>query len=454
MYSRLYHRSKNRLPRFARATKVVLAAFVLLLASTPAFPRAAAQTVLCTRPYQHVATPLNDLGAGEYIRMDGQATGFIGGLYPGGSNQPPAAHAAAGLALAGEITPLAPDGTPDPDGKIVMISTGMSNAQMEFGRFVELASQDSRVNSHLIIINGAISNMTADRWSNPDPNLSPWDELNRRLQQAGVTPAQVQVAWTKNTLVQGGEFPAKAEELQGHLETIARRLKSNFPNLKIAYFSSRTRSYLYERGLSPEPVAYETGFAVRWMIAKQIEGDPTLNYDPANGVVTAPFLAWGPYLWADGTQPRSDGFTWLPEDLVEDCTHPSYSGINKVAGLLMDFFTSDASAAPWFLDGQAPNPTPTPPPPPENPTRTVLPMIMGSQTPAASQAVQGQAPTQTIERASGLPPGGAPAATATMSGEGIPRGLSGATQALLIGTAVSGVVVVMVLVAAISLRRR
>jgi hypothetical protein len=447
MYSRFIDRTHNRLPHFARATKLILAAFILLLASTTAFPRAAAQTVLCTRPYQHVATPLNDLGTGEYIRMDGQATGFSGGLYLNGSNQPPAAHAAAGLDLARSITPLAPDGSPDPNGKIVMISTGMSNAQMEFGRFVEIANQDNRVNPQLVIINGAIANMTADRWSNPDPNLSPWDELNRRLQQAGVTPAQVQVAWTKNTLVQGGDFPAKAEELQGHLETIARLLKTNFPNLKIAYFSSRTRSYLYERGLSPEPVAYETGYAVRWMITKQIDGDPTLNFDPANGQVDAPYLAWGPYLWADGTQPRSDGLTWLPEDMVEDCTHPSSSGINKVAGLLMDFFTTDPTAVPWFLAGNSPNPTPTPnpsatPPPPENPTRTILPMIMGSQTPTVSpaQAVQAGATS--------------PAAKPTMSGGDIPSGLSGASRALLIGTAVSGIVVVLVVCVAIILRRR
>jgi hypothetical protein len=454
MSARIFHRFTFRLPRFARATKMILAACILLLTSTHAFPHAAAQTVLCSRPYQPVATPLNDLGAGEYIRMDGQATGFIGGLYPGGSNQPPPAHAAAGLELARSITPLAPDGSPDPDGKIVMISTGMSNAQMEFGRFVQMASQDSRVNPNLVIINGAISNMTADRWSTPDPNLSPWDELNRRLQQAGVTPNQVQVAWTKNTLVQGGDFPAKAEELQGHFETITRLLKSNFPNLKIAYFSSRTRSYLYERGLSPEPVAYETGFAVRWMITKQIDGDPTLNYDPANGEVTAPYLAWGPYLWADGTQPRSDGFTWLPEDLVEDCTHPSDSGMNKVAGLLMDFFTTDPTAAIWFLAGQAPNPTPTPPPPPENPTRTVLPMIMGSPTPAASPVIQQQPAGQTTPVGAVQPAEAALVPTATMSGEDIPSGLTGASRALLIGTAVSGVVVILVVVAAVSLRRR
>jgi hypothetical protein len=47
-----------------------------------------------------------------------------------------------------------------------------------------------------------------------------------------------------------------------NLEAIARNLRTHYPNLKIAFFSSRTRSYTYWRGLSPEPLAFETGFAV------------------------------------------------------------------------------------------------------------------------------------------------------------------------------------------------
>ena len=62
-----------------------------------------------------------------------------------------------------------------------------------------------------------------------------------------------------------------------------------------------------------------------------------------------PLLVWGPYLWANGSVPRQDGLVWLPEDLTNDCTHPSDLGRQKVAQMLMDFFKNDFAATPWFL---------------------------------------------------------------------------------------------------------
>ncbi len=254
----------------------------------------------------------------------------------------------------------------------------------------------------------------------------------------------MQVAWVKNVLPRGGDFPAKAVELQGHLEQIARNLKAKYPNIQITYFSSRTRSYTYWNGLSPEPVAYETAFAVKWMIEKQIQGDPGLNYDPAAGPVTTSMLLWGPYLWANGSEPRSDGFVWLQEDLAEDCTHPSFSGVTKVAGLLMDFFTQDETAVPWFLGTSSP-PDPTPTPPPPTATKTLLPMIMGgtpTSTPARTPAQPAEATQPPIQPTSNLEE--TPVAT----------GLQGTSRAILIGAAISGVVVIVTAIGLIAVRRR
>src|SRR5439155_11636196 len=116
------------------------------------------------------------------------------------------------------------------------------------------------------------------------------------------------------------------------------------------YVSSRTRAYVSGSGLNPEPYAFETGYAVKWLIEKQINGAAELNYDPSKGPVVAPYLSWGPYLWADGTSPRGDQFTWLCSDLESDFTHPSpYGGVPKVASELLAFFKTDATATPWFL---------------------------------------------------------------------------------------------------------
>ncbi|MEO7723382.1 MAG: hypothetical protein ABIU29_01645 [Chthoniobacterales bacterium] len=60
-------------------------------------------------------------------------------------------------------------------------------------------------------------------------------------------------------------------------------------------------------------------------------------------------MRWGSYLWADGTTPRSDGFTRLCKDLQGDFTHPAANGVAKVADQLLDFFKTDPTATSWFL---------------------------------------------------------------------------------------------------------
>jgi hypothetical protein len=221
----------------------------------------------------------------------------------------------------------------------------MSNTNMEFSTFITMAMADPQVNPALFLLNGAQAGQTAEDWV--DPNAPTWQEVNLRLAHYGITPQQVQVAWVKLTLIGPGAFPERAQELLADLEAIARNLKTLYPYIKIAYFSSRTRSYTYWEGLSPEPTAFETGFAVKWLIESQINGDPDLNYDPARGPVVSPYLSWSSYLWIDGLNPRSDGLTWEPQDMIPDCTHPSSYGRAKVAAQLMSFFKNDTTTG-WF----------------------------------------------------------------------------------------------------------
>lgn len=290
--------------------------------------------------------PLTELGTGTYQR-------HTGGLYPGGSNSRPPAHEEAGLKLAHSIRPLDRDGKPADQGKIVLLSIGMSNTTQEFSTFKPMADADPARNPRLVIVDGAQGGMAANVIVDTESQGGRrfWDTVAERLNRAGVTPAQVQAAWVKQADIRPtAKFPEDAKALQKELETIAQILKQRFPNLKLAYYSSRIYAGYATTPLNPEPYAYQSGFAVKWMIERQIEGASDLNYDPAKGEVKAPWLAWGPYLWADGIKPRSDGLTYLKSDLGGDGTHPAPHGAReKVARLLLDFFKTDSTTRPWFL---------------------------------------------------------------------------------------------------------
>lgn len=343
------------MPRIVDFSKPVLICILIgmLLAAPgmqPGQPVVLAQTQeLCTQPHQDVALPLTDLGIGTYSRPGGQPTSQTGGLYPDGSNLRPAAHEAAGVRLARQIQPLDAQGNPDrANGKMVMISVGMSNTWMEFEGFKRAIALEPNFSPKAALINGAEPSMVSSYWV--DPNAATWQELDARLAAAGLTPEQVQAAWVKLTQTGHGEYPTKPRSLETELRVIVRNLRTNYPNIKIAYVSSRSRSYLYDSGLSPEPDAYETGFAVKWMIEGQINGDSDLNYDPDRGDVVAPYLSWGPYLWIDGMNPRSDGYRWTADDLVVDCTHPSHAGVAKIAEIMLSFFRSDSISF-WLWRG-------------------------------------------------------------------------------------------------------
>ena len=245
------------------------------------------------------------------------------------------------------------DGRPDKTGLIVLLSIGMSNTTQEFQRFKQLADADRAKSSAVIIVDGAQNGCDAGTWdpANPD-SFDVWRELERRLKMAGVTEPQVQVLWLKQARTQPasyGEFPKHTDELKEHLIAILQEARRRFPNLQLAYLSSRTYGGYAKTTLNPEPYAYESAFAVRGVIFDQMRGDKRLNIDPDAGPIRAPVVLWGPYLWADGARARlDDGLTWQPRDVESDGMHPSASGRDKVARLLLDFFKTNPLAQPWF----------------------------------------------------------------------------------------------------------
>ena len=287
--------------------------------------------------------PLPDLGKGMY-------KGEEGGLYPGGVNTPPPAHLKAGMKAAKSVVPLDAEGRPAADGKIVLLSCGMSNTTMEFQVFQKQAQAAGGLNPHLVIVDGAQGGKTAHVTANPTAEY--WKIDMDRLAAAGVTPKQVQVVWIKQANAHPTEgFPDAAKQLAADMAGTLHNIQDKFPNVKIAYLSSRIYGGYATSALNPEPYAYEGAFAMKWVIADQMAGKPELNYDAAKGAVRSPWVAWGPYLWTDGMKGRkTDGMTWLKDDVVEsDRTHPSDSGRAKVAKMLLDFLETDATAKVWFV---------------------------------------------------------------------------------------------------------
>ncbi len=281
-------------------------------------------------------TPLCDMTAAD--RYEGED----GGLSGAGQNTPPDTHRKAALAQLARIRPLNAAGQPDDKGAIGFVAISMSNATQEFSKFKQVADQSPRKSSKVTIVDCAQGGQAMAEWAPPDAR--PWTEAKRRLEAARVSPQQVQVAWIKlANKAPGGSLQEHGRKLERDTLAVLHNARAMFPNLRIAYLGSRTYGGYATGGLNPEPYAYESAFPARWLIQRQIKGDPELAESKS------PLLLWGPYLWAEGTKGRKlDKLVWERNDFAGDGVHPSDSGRMKVANLLLDFLTTDLLARPWF----------------------------------------------------------------------------------------------------------
>jgi hypothetical protein len=224
------------------------------------------------------------------------------------------------------------------------------------------AAADPAVNrSTLVLVNGARGGQTAAAWVSPAS--AEYDRIRDQwLRPAGLSERQVQVAWVKvanaNPTRALPDSAADAYVLERQIGEIVRALKVRYPNLRQVFLSSRIYAGYARSALNPEPYAYESGLAVRWAIASQIEqaqgavGSPrtgNLRYGVGSPAV---WMAWGPYLWAAGATPRADGLSWVPADFAADGTHPARGARQKVGTLLLEFFKTSEVTRCWFLAGQ------------------------------------------------------------------------------------------------------
>jgi hypothetical protein len=265
--------------------------------------------------------PLTDMGTRRYH-------GARGGLYPGGRNTPAPKYMRKLQAASKRIRPI--------NGKIVLLSIGMSNATAEFSAFKRSSEHDPQVNENLVVVDGAQDGFDAVKIIKRPVY---WDNADARLAAEGVSASQVQVVWLKEAIAgEDRPFPRDARALQKDLRQIIRAMRVHYPNLKLVYLSSRTYGGYAVTGLNPEPAAYDGAYAVRGVIQERMTGK-----------LKGPWLAWGPYLWTDGLAGRRDGLQWTCNDVEDDGTHPSKDGVQKVVTMLTTFFKTDPTAKRWYV---------------------------------------------------------------------------------------------------------
>ncbi len=345
-------------------------------------------------------TPIMDMTAGQtYL-------GFSGNLYENNSNSAPTDHDTDGVNIGKQIQPLDINGNPSANGAIAFISLGLSNTSLEFGGFalyVADPTRSSQVNPRLAVLNGAKPGEAACSYA--DPVLSPaltclippytstdtqnqYDRVRDEVLATatgapGVAPGcgttsnpclsekQVQAIWLKEAspYPEGSGFAplcdasssgcantastTEAVHFEQQIGQIVRAARARYPNLKQVFLASRIYAGYIIIDKSPEVFAYEYGFSAKWAIQAQIDQIRGQGTDPVAGDLdynngTAAWMAWGPYLWADGANPRSDKLVWLSSMYqTKDYQHPNSVGIDQVDGLLFSFFTT-SNYTPWF----------------------------------------------------------------------------------------------------------
>lgn len=284
------------------------------------------------------------------MTRDDRYQGRRGGLYGSGRNTPPLEHHQAVVGHAAAIEPLDTNGVPDPNGLIGLASIGMSNTKSEWLSFMGRAQVTAGCNStSVVLVQGAQGGMDAAVWagtSSSRPDLDPWPGLADSVAQAGLSPLQLQAVWLLQAHAEPavnfpGSFPTESMSLRDNIVLALQRLKTEYPNVQVAYLSSRIYGGYATTDTNPEPYAYEGGFAIQKLIIDQA------RHLPEAAPPLVPSVVWGPYLWADGLNPRYDGLVWEPDDFKADGTHPSNIGAAKVARMLMDYMLASPYTR-WF----------------------------------------------------------------------------------------------------------
>lgn len=295
---------------------------------------------------------LIDLQFGTYL-------GYQGGLYPDGYNTMPYPHFAAGMNISRQVLPLDTLGNLDLlDGKAGFICLGASTAGNAFNHFKSVAEADPTVNPCLRFVNAALGAKGIEIMNDTIVNDWYWDDnVMVDIEDANISRYQVQVIWIMVTsridtvLI----WPLQPRTVADRFEELMPILLAKFPNLKQVYasgfgyggYADPTKEF-YD--MIVEPSSYWNNWSIKFLVERQIEGDPDLKYTTPDR--KSPWIGWGPHIWADGIRKNVvDGLYWYcAVDYKPDGGgyHLSNEGKDKAGELIYDFFKNSTVAADWF----------------------------------------------------------------------------------------------------------
>ena len=283
------------------------------------------------------------------MTADDRYKGEDGGLYGGGKNEPPPALAAAAKRATAAIQPLDADGKPSAEGIIGLVSISMSNATQEFSYFKQIADKDPAKSPRVVIVDCAQGGQAMAQWVSP--RAPAWAEADRRLSAAHVSPNQVQVAWIKLANVgPTGDLAEHGKKLEQDTQAVLQNAKSRFPNLQnrvsrqpnlwwLFKWPAQSGTVRLRRGLRRAVVDPRSNARERGAELRSVPRPPSKPHccygDPI----------FGPTASIHAATTASPG---MRTDLGPDGTHPSQSGREKVAAMLLKFFKNDALAKTWF----------------------------------------------------------------------------------------------------------
>jgi hypothetical protein len=141
--------------------------------------------------------------------------------------------------MAAQIVPRNAQGAPDPAGRIVFMSLGMSNAVIHWTAFQQLVAGDPLRNPKLKLFQGAQGGVPVEEMDEPT-DLYWTTTLPQKMAQAGITPQEVQVVWfLQANSHPTGALPAARAEPAGADGDCLRILEDVCPNVRIAYVANR-----------------------------------------------------------------------------------------------------------------------------------------------------------------------------------------------------------------------